>query len=84
MMMGGAPMAGNSRSAANPGGGLPFAGVPSEMQAGVDKLLAEEPDHGVVAVGELPDELIGPGGPGGRLDVREVRVRLPVGDVVPD
>ena len=29
---------------ANPGGGLPFAGVPSEMQAGVDRLLAEEPD----------------------------------------
>jgi ATP-binding cassette subfamily B protein len=46
MMMGGAPVAGNSRSAANPGGGLPFAGVPSEMQAGVDRLLAEEPDHG--------------------------------------
>ncbi|GAA3439740.1 hypothetical protein GCM10018954_093610 [Kutzneria kofuensis] len=25
--------------------GLPFAGVPSEMQAGVDKLLATEPEH---------------------------------------
>ncbi|HWE54502.1 MAG TPA: ABC transporter ATP-binding protein [Acidimicrobiales bacterium] len=36
----------NNRSAANPGGGLPFAGVPWEMQAGVDKLLADEPDHG--------------------------------------
>jgi ATP-binding cassette subfamily B protein len=33
-------------SAANPGGGLPFAGIPSELQAGVDKLLAEEPNHG--------------------------------------
>jgi ATP-binding cassette subfamily B protein len=39
-------MAGGSRAAANPGGGLPFAGVPSEMQAGVDRVLAEEPDHG--------------------------------------
>ena len=46
---GGAPMfgpAGGSRSAAAPGGGLPFAGIPPELQAGVDKLLAEEPDHG--------------------------------------
>jgi ATP-binding cassette subfamily B protein len=48
-MSGGAPMfgpAGGSRSAAAPGGGLPFAGIPSELQAGVDKLLSEEPDHG--------------------------------------
>jgi ATP-binding cassette subfamily B protein len=43
--MGGA-FAGGPRSAANPGGGLPFAGVPSEMQTGVDLLLAEEPEHG--------------------------------------
>jgi ATP-binding cassette subfamily B protein len=46
---GGAPMfgpAGGSRSAAAPGGGLPFAGIPSELQQGVDKLLDEEPDHG--------------------------------------
>ena len=46
---GGAPMfgpAGGSRSAAAPGGGLPFAGIPSELQAGVDKRLSEEPDHG--------------------------------------
>lgn len=46
---GGAPMfgpAGGSRSAAAPGGGLPFAGIPSELQAGVDELLSEEPDHG--------------------------------------
>jgi ATP-binding cassette subfamily B protein len=46
---GGAPMfgpAGGSRSAAAPGGGLPFAGIPSELQRGVDKLLTEEPDHG--------------------------------------
>jgi ATP-binding cassette, subfamily B, bacterial len=49
MSGGGAPMfgpAGGSRSAAAPGGGLPFAGIPSELQAGVDKLLSEEPDHG--------------------------------------
>ena len=38
--------AGGSRSAASPGGGLPFAGIPSELQGGVDKLLASEPDHG--------------------------------------
>jgi ATP-binding cassette subfamily B protein len=46
---GSAPMfgpAGGSRSAAAPGGGLPFAGIPPELQQGVDKLLTEEPDHG--------------------------------------
>ena len=46
---GGSPMfgaAGGSRTAASPGGGLPFAGIPSELQVGVDKLLAHEPDHG--------------------------------------
>ena len=37
---------GGSRAAAAPGGGLPFAGIPSELQEGVDRLLAEEPDHG--------------------------------------
>ena len=37
---------GGPRSAANPGGGLPFAGIPPELQDGVDRLLAEEPDHG--------------------------------------
>jgi ATP-binding cassette subfamily B protein len=45
---GGAPMfggGGGSRSAAAPGGGLPFAGIPPELQAGVDKLLAQEPDY---------------------------------------
>jgi len=36
---------GPSISAARPGGGLPFAGVPPEMQEGVDRLLAEEPEH---------------------------------------
>jgi ATP-binding cassette, subfamily B, bacterial len=38
--------AGGSKAAASPGGGLPFAGIPSELQAGVDRLLAEEPDRG--------------------------------------
>ncbi len=49
MAMGGAagPFGGGSGSAANPGGGLPFAGVPSEMQAGVDLLLSQEPEHHV-------------------------------------
>jgi ATP-binding cassette subfamily B protein len=42
---GGGGFAGGPRAAANPGGGLPFAGIPSELQAGVDKLLVEEPEH---------------------------------------
>jgi ATP-binding cassette, subfamily B, bacterial len=29
----------------NPGNGLPFAGIPSELQDGVDKLLEKEPEH---------------------------------------
>ncbi|HET6794913.1 MAG TPA: ABC transporter ATP-binding protein [Acidimicrobiales bacterium] len=37
---------GGPRSAANPGQGLPFAGIPPELQDGVDKLLSTEPDHG--------------------------------------
>ncbi|MGH9102576.1 MAG: ABC transporter ATP-binding protein, partial [Acidimicrobiales bacterium] len=36
---------GGPRSAANPGGGLPFAGIPPELRDGVDRLLAEEPTH---------------------------------------
>ena len=44
-MMAGGPVFGGHGQAANPGGGLPFAGVPSEMQSGVDKLLADEPEH---------------------------------------
>jgi ATP-binding cassette, subfamily B, bacterial len=43
---GGMGPGGGPRAAANPGGGLPFAGIPSELQAGVDKLLEEEPNHG--------------------------------------
>jgi ATP-binding cassette subfamily B protein len=67
-MGGGAPMfgpAGGSRSAAAPGGGLPFAGIPSELQAGVDTLLAEEAESaGADSVG---------GSPGGRSSGAEVR-----------
>ncbi|MBV9661286.1 MAG: ABC transporter ATP-binding protein, partial [Acidimicrobiales bacterium] len=47
MIGGGGPMFGGTHgSAGNPGNGLPFSGVPWEMQAGVDRLLADEPDHG--------------------------------------
>src|SRR5579875_1143563 len=45
---GGAPMfggGGGPRSAAAPGGGLPFAGIPSELQEGVDRLLEQEPEY---------------------------------------
>ena len=31
--------------ARRPRGGLPFGGIPSELQEGVDKLLATEPEH---------------------------------------
>lgn len=44
-MMGPMFAGGGGRSPASPGGGLPFAGVPWEMQAGVDALLADEPEH---------------------------------------
>ena len=45
---GGAPMfggggGGGARAASSPGGGLPFAGIPPELQKGVDKLLTQEP-----------------------------------------
>jgi ATP-binding cassette subfamily B protein len=36
---------GGARAASSPGGGLPFAGIPPELQKGVDKLLKEEPDY---------------------------------------
>src|SRR5580658_9530250 len=40
----GGPLGGGPPGAAQPG--LPFGGIPSELQAGVDLLLAEEPDRG--------------------------------------
>ncbi len=44
---GGAPMfGGGGRPGAPAAPGLPFGGIPSELQSGVDALLAEEPDHG--------------------------------------
>ncbi len=50
---------GGSRAAAAPGGGLPFAGIPPELQDGVDRLLAGEPEHPEPAVSfsfqELPE-----------------------------
>ena len=38
--------------------GLPFGGIPHELQAGVDLLLAEEPDRGEpdVVFTQLPTE----------------------------
>ena len=41
---GGPPMGGGGRPGA-PGAGLPFGGIPQELQSGVDKLLADEPEH---------------------------------------
>ena len=41
----GPPMGGGGRPGA-PVGSLPFAGIPHELQEGVDRLEAEEPDHG--------------------------------------
>jgi ATP-binding cassette subfamily B protein len=42
---GGAPMGGSvGGSPGNPGNGLPFAGIPSEMRKGVERLLESEPD----------------------------------------
>src|SRR5262245_4997071 len=42
--LGGQAMGGGANAPGNPGNGLPFAGIPSELQAGVEKLLATEPD----------------------------------------
>jgi ATP-binding cassette subfamily B protein len=44
-MTGGAPIGGTvGGSAGRPGNGLPFAGIPSEMRKGVERLLRDEPD----------------------------------------
>ncbi len=45
---GGSPMfggRGGGPGRAAPGNGLPFAGIPTELQDGVDKLLKAEPEH---------------------------------------
>jgi ATP-binding cassette subfamily B protein len=41
---GGPPIGGGGRPGA-PGAGLPFGGIPSELQGGVDRLLDQEPEH---------------------------------------
>jgi ATP-binding cassette subfamily B protein len=41
--MGGSPAA--NANTANAANGLPFAGIPQELQAGVEKLTRNEPDH---------------------------------------
>ena len=43
---GGGMFGGGGRPGAPAAAGLPFGGIPSELQDGVDELLAEEPDHG--------------------------------------
>ncbi|MFZ0171974.1 MAG: ABC transporter transmembrane domain-containing protein, partial [Acidimicrobiales bacterium] len=58
-MMGGAPMFGGGAPMGRPAApGLPFGGIPSELQAGVDQLLAEETDHPepTVAFSQIPSE----------------------------
>jgi ATP-binding cassette subfamily B protein len=44
--VGGPMFGGGGRPGAPAAPGLPFGGIPSELQDGVDALLAEEPDHG--------------------------------------
>jgi ATP-binding cassette, subfamily B, bacterial len=44
--VGGPMFGGGGRPGAPAAAGLPFGGIPSELQDGVDALLAEEPDHG--------------------------------------
>jgi ATP-binding cassette, subfamily B, bacterial len=50
----GGPSGGSGRpafgAAGRPGNGLPFAGIPSDLAAGVAKLEAREPDHGDPAI----------------------------------
>ena len=43
-MMGGGGMGGGQGHSGNPGGGLPFAGIPPEMQKRVEELVADEPE----------------------------------------
>lgn len=44
--VGGPPIGGGVRPGAPGAPGLPFGGIPAEMQKGVDQLLTDEPDHG--------------------------------------
>jgi ATP-binding cassette, subfamily B, bacterial len=45
MMGGGGAFGGPSATQSSAAAGLPFAGVPSEMKVGADKILATEPEH---------------------------------------
>src|SRR5271163_4528188 len=47
---GGAMFGGGGRPGAPAVAGLPFGGIPSELQDGVYALLAQEPDHGETEV----------------------------------
>jgi ATP-binding cassette subfamily B protein len=55
---GGGMFGAGGRPGASGAPGLPFGGIPSELQAGVDKLLATEPHHGKpkVRFSQLPTE----------------------------
>lgn len=57
-----------------PVAGLPFGGIPSEMQAGVDRLLADEPEHreADVVFSHRPSAE-----EGGRLTLRGMLVQYP-------
>jgi ATP-binding cassette subfamily B protein len=45
MAFGGVGLSNGARHSGNPGGGLPFAGIPSELLDGVKKTIAKEPEH---------------------------------------
>jgi ATP-binding cassette subfamily B protein len=45
----GVPMGGSHRASGQPG--LPFAGIPSELQEGVDRILRSEPERALADVG---------------------------------
>jgi ATP-binding cassette, subfamily B, bacterial len=55
---GGGPPMGGGGSPGSPQAGLPFGGIPSELQEGVDLLLLEEPERGEsdVVFTQLPSE----------------------------
>ena len=62
--------------AADAGRGLPFGGIPSELQAGVDPLLADEPDHGEpdVVFSQQPERQGRAGSPCGRSSLEYPRM----------
>lgn len=65
MIGGGGPFFGGpSANSSNSAAGLPFAGVPSELREGAERILATEPEH------ELPEIGWDPAGGPGRLTLR--------------